>query len=225
MSELPDWRAVYDFWFPPGLAEADTDSHGRHFARWFGGNANVELPSFAPLIPLAAGGGLDAWLAEPRGRLSLILVLDQFPRGLFTGAPEAYANDPMTLGLAEAGLRNGQYEALVHPWEKTFFIMPLAHAEGPDHVERMRRVVALAEASARNCPPHLRLIYEHSAGQAREQLSVVSRFGRYPHRNAVLGRVSTPEEEEYLAEGDFVHLRPPPWIAARGDTGPAKARG
>jgi uncharacterized protein (DUF924 family) len=216
MNGIPEWQTVYDFWFPPGLAEADAEAHGRHFGRWFNGSANAELPPFAPLVPLGAHGGLDAWLAEPRGRLSLILVLDQFPRGLFAGTPGAYVHDPVAVGLAEAGLRNGQYDALMHPWEKTFFVMPLAHAEGPDHVARLQRVVALAGASARDCPPHLRPIYEHSAEQARGHLAVVTRFGRFPHRNAVLGRASTPEEEAYLAAGDFVHLRTLPWLAANG---------
>jgi uncharacterized protein (DUF924 family) len=213
MSSIPEWQAVYDFWFPPGLAEADAETHGRHFGRWFSGNANTELPLFAPLVSLAARGGLDAWLAEPRGRLSLILVLDQFPRGLFAGTPEAYVHDPVALGLAEAGLRNGQYDALMHPWEKTFFIMPLGHTEGPDHAARLERAAALAAAIASDCPPHLRPIYEHSANQARGHLAVVTRFGRFPHRNVVLGRASTPEEEAYLAAGDFVHLRTLPWLA------------
>jgi len=83
----------------------------------------------------------------------------------------------------------------MHPWEKTFFLLPLAHAEGPDHAARLERVVALTRAIASDCPPHLRLIYEHSANQARGHLAVVTRFGRFPHRNAVLGRASTPEEE------------------------------
>jgi len=87
MNSIPEWRTVYDFWFPPDLAEADAETHGQHFGRWFGGNANAELPPFAPLVPLAVRGGLDAWPAEPRGRLSLILVLDQFPRGLFAARP------------------------------------------------------------------------------------------------------------------------------------------
>jgi uncharacterized protein (DUF924 family) len=214
MNRVPEWQVVYDFWFPPGLAGADTQAHGRHFGRWFGGNSDAEVPPFAPLVPLAASRGLDAWLAEPRGRLSLILVLDQFPRSLFAGTPGAYAYDPIALRLAEAGLRNGQYDALMHPWEKTFFLLPLAHAEGPDHVERLRRVVALAEAIARDCPPHLREIYKYSANQARDHLAVVTRFGRFPHRNVVLERASTPAEAAYLAEGDFVHLRTPPWLAA-----------
>ena len=210
MDGDPDWRPVYDFWFPPGLDDADPETHRRMFVWWFGGGANAELPPFAPVLEAAKAGRLDRWLATPLGRLSLIVVLDQFPRGLFAGAPEAYAFDPAALSVAEEGLRNGHYDALTRPWETMFFALPLAHAEGPDHRERLERVVALAERVALEAPSRLRPLYRFSADQARGHLEVISRFGRFPHRNRILGRVSTPQEEAYLARGDFVHTRQPP---------------
>ncbi|MCR6741718.1 DUF924 domain-containing protein, partial [Aeromonas dhakensis] len=88
-----------------------------------------------------------------------------------------------------------------------FSVMPLVHAEGPGHRERLERVVALAERIAREVPEPLRPLHEFSAGQARGHLDVITRFGRFPHRNPILGRASTPEEEAYLAKGDFVHQR------------------
>src|SRR5215217_3406755 len=94
MSEAQDWRTVYDFWFPPGLDDADPEAHRRMFGRWFGGGANAELPPFAPVVEAARAGCLGHWLATPLGRLALIVVLDQFPRGLFAGTPAAYASDP-----------------------------------------------------------------------------------------------------------------------------------
>jgi uncharacterized protein (DUF924 family) len=112
--------------------------------------------------------------------------------------------------IAEEGLRNGQYDALARPWEKTFFVLPLGHAEGPDHLARLERVVAMTETIALEAPERLQPLYRHSVSQARGHLEVISRFGRFPHRNPILGRVSTPEEAAYLAKGDFVHLRPPP---------------
>ena len=211
MSGSLDWRRVHALWFPPGLEDADTAIHARMFERWFAGGLNAALAPFASFIEAARSGRLDDWLAVPRGRLSLILVLDQFPRALFAGTQAAYACDADALRIAEAGLRNGQYDALATPWERTFFFLPLAHAEGPDHRERLERAVALAEAIARDCPEHLRPLYQHSANQARGHLAVVSRFGRFPHRNPILKRVSTPEEEVYLAEGNFVHMRRPAW--------------
>jgi uncharacterized protein (DUF924 family) len=142
--------------------------------------------------------------------LSLIVVLDQFPRGLFAGTPEAYAYDPAALRIAEEGLRNGHYDSLAKPWEKTFFFMPLVHAEGPGHRERLERVLAMTEGIALEAPKRLRLLYRHSVNQVRGHLDVISRFGRFPHRNPILGRPSTREEQSYLDKGDFVHLRPPP---------------
>ncbi len=210
MDEAQEWREVYDFWFPPGLDDADADTHRRMFEWWFGGGSNAEVPRFAPVLEAAKAGRLDHWRATPLGRLSMILVLDQFPRGLFAGTPEAYACDSKALRIAEEGLRNGNHAALTKPWERVFSVMPLAHAEGPDHRERLERVVAMAEALAREVPERLRPLYEFSAAQARGHLDTISRFGRFPHRNPVLGRASTPEEAAYLEKGDFVHMRRPP---------------
>jgi uncharacterized protein (DUF924 family) len=209
MDQVHDWRTVHDFWFPPGLDDVDAETHRRMFEWWFGGGANAGLPPFAPVLEAARAGRLDHWLAAPAGRLSLIVVLDQFPRGLFPGTPDAYAGDPQALRVAEEALRDGQFDALTRPWEKTFFLLPLAHAEGPDHRERLERVVALADRVAEDAPERLRPLYRFSAGQARGHLEVIARFGRFPHRNPVLGRASTPEEAAYLARGEFVHHRRP----------------
>lgn len=214
MRDAHDWRTVYDFWFPPGLGEADAEAHGRMWLWWMRGGASAELAPFAPVLEAARAGRLDGWRGTALGRLSLIVVLDQFPRGLHAGTPAAYASDPQALALAEEGLRNGHYDALASPWEKTFFGMPLAHAEGPDHLERLERVAAYAEAIARDAPQRFRPHYLFSASQARANLELISRFGRFPHRNPVLGRVSTPEEEAYIATGQFVHTRQPPWAVA-----------
>ena len=210
MDEGPRWQAIHEFWFPPGLGEAGPEAHRDMFVRWFGGGMNAGLTPFAPVVEAARAGRLAHWLDVSLGRLSLILVLDQFPRGLFAGTPAAYACDPDALRVAEEGLRNGQYEALTRPWERMFFAMPLAHAEGPGHLERLGRVVALAERVAMDAPGHLQPLYRHSVRQARGHLDTVARFGRFPHRNPVLGRASTPEESAYLERGDFVHTRMPP---------------
>jgi uncharacterized protein (DUF924 family) len=210
MNEDQDWRTVYDFWFPPGLDASDVEAHRRMFVWWFGGGANAELPRFAPVLDAARAGRLSPWLATPRGRLTLIVVLDQFPRGLFAGTPAVYASDPDALRIAEEGLRNGHYDALAKPWERTFFFMPLGHAEGPDHQARLERVTAMAKVIALDAPQHLQPLYQFSAGQARGHLEVIARFGRFPHRNPILGRASTLEEAVYLEKGDFVHKRRPP---------------
>lgn len=202
------WRLVYDFWFPPGLAAATLETHRAMFQRWFAGGVDGSLAPFRPLLQAAKDGLLESWLATPRGRLSLIILLDQFPRGLFAGTAEAYAFDPIALRVAEEGLHNGQYRALTHPWEKAFFLMPLAHAEGRDHRERLARVVAMAATLTRHAPEALQPLYAFSAGQACGHLEVIARFGRFPHRNAILGRASTADEERYLRASAFVLQQP-----------------
>src|SRR5829696_10550059 len=84
------------------------------------------------------------------------------------------------------------------------------HAEGPDHIERMKRAVAEAEAAARQAPAHLQPVFQFSLSQARANLEVISRFGRFPHRNVALSRASTAEELAYIEKGDFVNTRQPP---------------
>lgn len=204
---VEDWRPVHDFWFAPGLDDADLDTLRRRVEWWMGGGANAALPRFARVLAAARAGRLEHWKATPLGRLSLIVVLDQFPRGLSAGTPDAYASDFVALRIAEEGLRNGHHAALTQPWEKMFAVLPLVHAEGPCHLQRQEFVVALAERIARDSPEHLRPLYEFSANQARGHREVIRRFGRFPHRNPILGRHSTPEEEAYLATGDFVHTR------------------
>jgi uncharacterized protein (DUF924 family) len=165
------------------------------------------MAHFAPVVREARRGQLSHWLETPQGRLSLIIVLDQFPRGLFAGTAEAYSSDQDALGIAEDGFRNGHYDALRSPYERFFHLLPLAHAEGPDHLERMRRIAVISEQALDEAPEHLKPVWAFSLSQARANVDVIARFGRFPHRNPVLGRASKPEELAYLAEGDFVHTR------------------
>ena len=203
-------KQVYDFWFPSGLENSDREIFRRRIEWWFAGGSNAELPPFTHTLMAARLGRLDHWLATARGRLALIIVLDQFPRGLFAGKADAYASDPHALRIAEEGLWNGHYDALTQPWEKTFFFLPLAHAEGPGHLHRLDRVVALAENVLLDAPERFRMYYQFSLSQARANRDLIARFGRYPHRNDILGRASTPEEADYVKTGNFVHLRRPP---------------
>jgi uncharacterized protein (DUF924 family) len=209
MTTVPDWQPVCDYWFPAGL-DAGAAKHRAMIMWWFGGGANAGLKPFAPLVAAALARRLDAWRIGAKSRLALILLLDQFTRGLFAGTPAAYAGDALALEIAEEGIGNGHYDLLAHPWEKTFFFMPLGHAEGPDHPERLRRVVAMAKRIAREAPTALRPLYEHGTRQARANLELIRRFGRFPHRNAVLGRASSADEATYVAKGEFIHHRAPP---------------
>ncbi len=218
------WRQVLEAWFPDSLVQADAATHRQMFERWFGGGMQQETESLEWLARRALAGRLDDWGETAEGRLALILLLDQVPRGLYVGTPAAYDGDQDALQIAEEGLRNGQYDELRHPWERTFFFLPLAHAEGPDHRERLIRVAAMAEAVAATAPEPLKPLYRFSADQARGHRQVIARFGRHPHRNAILGRASTAEEDAYLATSELVHRRRPPLIERLGWTVAAEAR-
>jgi uncharacterized protein (DUF924 family) len=209
MADACDWPEVHRFWFPTDLADADHERLAKQLQWWMAGGATAELPRFLATVEAARAGQLDHWCATPAGRLALIVVFDQFPRGLFSGTPAAYESDPDALRLAEEGFHKGDYDALSSPWEKGFFLMPLTHTEGPRHRERLERVVTESEKRLAEAPDHLRRIFEFALGQARGHSDVIARFGRFPHRNAVLGRPSTAEEAEYVAAGVFVHKARP----------------
>jgi uncharacterized protein (DUF924 family) len=198
---------VLEFWFP-ALAPDDQQAMIRQLEWWFRGGADADIDRrFRPLHERAAAGALDGWAAGPRSRLALILVMDQFSRSIHRGDSRAYALDPTARSLARTGIAAGHYAALVSPWEKTFFLLPLGHSEDLSDLDE---AVRLADALVHAAPAAQRTLLEHSASQARGHREVVARFGRQPHRNAALGRISTPEELEYLARGEFVHQRQPP---------------
>lgn len=203
------WHEVLALWFPEGSAPGiDPERHTEHW-RWrlHGGADEAITARFADLTARAVEGALDHWAVTPEGRLALIVVLDQFPRSLWRGTPRAYAQDGAALALTLAGLENGHYAAQPAPWFQIAFTQPLGHAEGPDHLERIDRLIALRKDIAARSPEHLRPLYRSLVAQAGEVRQVIVAFGRHPHRNAILGRVSTPAEMAWLKKGAFPHQR------------------
>jgi uncharacterized protein (DUF924 family) len=168
------------------------------------GEARIHGP-----VPLEPGSIVGRAAAHPHGRLALIVVLDQFPRSLWRDTPRAFAQDERALALAMEGYANGHYDALETPLYKTVYNLPLVHCEGPDHLHRLDLSIELQRAVLATAPEHLRPGYEFALEQSVEVRKVISAFGRHPHRNAALGRPSTPEEEPYIAAGLFPHLRRP----------------
>jgi len=155
---------------------------------------------FATDLARAAGGDLDQWCSTPRGRLALIILLDQFSRNIHRGTARAFAQDAKAFALCEEGLADAT-DRILRPGERVFFYMPLQHAE--DRAAQRRSIECLerlcAEVSAEQRP-----LFEEflNYAYARRHQAVVQRFGRFPHRNAVLGRVSTRAELEFLAGPD-----------------------
>ena len=204
MNQIED---VLGFWFPANAGE-DFETHKEYWMwRMRGGAHGDIIDRFSDLTAEAAGGACDHWADTPRGRLALIVVLDQFSRSVWAGTGRAFAQDRKALALALEGMANGDFDKLETVWEKAFFQMPLGHCEGPDLLNRLNRAVAIADTLLEEAPAHLKPLYEFSAQQPREARKVVQAFGRHPHRNDVLGRESTVHEAAYLEQGKFPHQR------------------
>lgn len=141
---------------------------------------------FLGLVQQAAAGELYAWRVTPRGRLAEVIVLDQFSRNIFRGTPQAFAQDAQALALAQEAVAAGALQALGET-ERTFLLMPYMHSES-------RLVHIQAEALFKQFTPSSNYEFElrHKA--------IVDRFGRYPHRNQILGRISSEEEIEFLKQ-------------------------
>ena len=197
---------VLEFWFPDNGHQDSIETHATFWEHRMRGGVDDEIRErFAALTEAAACGLLDHWAETPRGRLALIIALDQFPRSVWRGTPAAYAQDIKATRLALEGKNNGHFEALAHPWEKQFYNIAIGHCEGPDHLARMHEVVASVRSVAASAPEHLRGFYQHGVVHNETVRDIVARHGRHPHRNAILGRPSTPQEEAYIAAGEFPH--------------------
>jgi len=197
---LPDRaKALLDAWFgPPGDPERD-----RQREIWFKGTAEFDASlrdAFLADYEAAAAGRLGSWEALSEGALALVLLLDQISRNIFRGTPRAYATDAAARAAADRALERG-FDRLVPPVWRLFFYMPFHHSEDlPDQ----RRSVALFDTLPRN-PDRRRSLRRYG----RPYIEVIERFGRFPHRNKILGRESTPDEIDILAERDKTTLHAP----------------
>lgn len=192
MQEIED---VLSYWFsPPPTTEAEIEAKKQF---WFSGGNAVDREireRFGVLVERACKGELDEWTATPRGTLALIILLDQFTRNVYRGSAQAFERDPIALELSRAGFDSGRFEEL-DAIERMFAALPFRHAED---VEAQKRAVALSVHDALSGEPLLRDFLIYSVDWARKHLDVIVRFGRFPHRNAVLSRTSTAEELEYI---------------------------
>lgn len=154
---------------------------------------------FGTLIGQARAGQLQAWEHTPLGRLALVLVLDQFSRNAFRGLSASFAADAQVLALAEQGLANGHADALPLV-ARAFMALPLEHAEDLARQERSVALLTHWTAQAASAEPGVQKVLAGMLDYAHQHHDVIARFGRFPHRNAILGRASTVEEQAYLAK-------------------------
>jgi uncharacterized protein (DUF924 family) len=165
---------------------------------WFGEDpvfdSEIER-NFARDVEQASSGDLDYWADQPRGRLALIILLDQFRRNIYRGTAEAFAKDKAALKLCVEGAMQKKDKGLT-PIQRVFFYMPLQHAESR---KVQAKSVEIFQRLAKAVSPTYRETFETVAQFAELHHDIVQQFGRFPHRNKVLNRKNTPEEEEYLA--------------------------
>jgi len=189
-------QSILGFWF--GDAADDTAAAASQAGLWWGKNDEADRQigeRFEAMLQQAAAGELDAWKQTPQGRLALILLLDQFPRNIYRGTPQAFAYDARARQLTLEGLESGDDKAL-RPIERVFFYLPLEHAED---LSLQQRCVALFEQLQSSLPEEVAKVFGGFTDFAHKHLVIIERFGRFPHRNDTLGRESTAEEIAFLA--------------------------
>jgi len=192
-----DIETVLEFWFG---ADADDAAVAKAQAKlWWSKNVDIDSEirrRFEDGVRAAAEGRLDDWAAIPRGRLALIILTDQFPRNIYRDTPQAFAYDAKALGWCLDGLAQ-RSDLQLRPIERVFFYLPLEHSESLAHQERMVR--CFEELFAAVALEQKQTFAEY-LDFARRHRDIIGRFGRFPHRNKILGRESTPEEIAFLAE-------------------------
>lgn len=184
-AQRDDPREVLDFWFGDSCAD--------HHRLWFGKDPEVDAEirsRFQGTWERAARGELHEWCDIQRACLALIVVLDQFPRNMFRGTPRAFATDALARATVRHALAKG-FDRELPPIQRMFLYLPFEHSENlADQVASVALFTSLAREQG----------LDDVLRWARRHRDVVARYGRFPHRNAILGRPSTPEEIEFLRQ-------------------------
>lgn len=187
---------ILSFWFMEQTLSAP-QIDGR-MDTWFGDDPVFDeeiAKEFAEDVQRASDGKLDHWAHESRGRLALILLLDQFRRNIYRNTAEAFEKDKAALKLCVEGAMEKKDKGL-SPIHKAFFYMPLQHAESRRVQAKSREIY---QRLAKAVSPTFKETFETISQFADLHADIVERFGRFPHRNKLLDRENSPEEEEYLA--------------------------
>jgi len=192
---------VLEFWF--GRGPWDAARLAERSAFWFGGEGAAAAAerdalirtTLEPMLERASRGEFASWSASPKRRLALIILFDQVPRNAYRGTAAAFAFDREALSLSVEGLQLAA-DAALDPVERLFFYLPLEHAES---MEAQDTAVASFQRLVAEAPEALKPFCENTLRYARQHRDIITKFGRYPYRNRVLGRESTPAEIEWLA--------------------------
>ena len=186
---------LLDFWF--GENPDDGAIAKAQAELWWGHRAEIDemlQANFGAAASAAAADVLDHWTGSPRGRLALILLLDQLPRAIHRATPAAFAQDAKARAVAEQGLESGA-NRLLRPIERLFFYLPFEHSE---ELADQDRSVSLCRELVTSVPIAHREAFAGFFDYAVKHRDVIKQFGRFPHRNQILGRTSTSEEQAFL---------------------------
>lgn len=197
MDLIDDWQYVLNFWF--GEASDDAVVAAEKSALWWGkSEASDQLiwAKFSHRVEQASEGSLLHWLDDPEGRLAAIVLVDQFRRNIFRDTPEAFADDALARRWCLEGLARG-IDASLRPIERVFFYLPLEHSES---LEQQQQSLRLFERLRDEAPTSQQTLLQSYLDFARRHHDVIERFGRFPHRNAILGRESTADERAFLEQ-------------------------
>lgn len=202
---MPVWAApseqaqqIHDYWFGP--VEDWLQVIHNNSQRWFekGQELDVEIRNrFASDLNSARAGELDGWQDSSIGIMALVLLLDQFPRHVFRGHAAAFACDGQALEICLRGIEQG-IDVTLSPVQQSFYYLPMEHAED---ISMHDRCVEIMQQRSREASQAFQAYMANTLEYARQHRKIIQRFGRYPHRNEVLGRTSTQEELDYLADG------------------------
>jgi uncharacterized protein (DUF924 family) len=198
---------VLSFWFgrPPGRHFELVDAAwlptripcwGGHWANRLLDVDGIVQRYFGELHARACDDELDDWCATPAGRLALVILLDQLSRNIHRGSRAAFAQDPKALPIVEEALEQGE-DQLFNPLARTLLYLPLMHHEDLALLDRCVTLYEAAYADATGVP---RLVLQVELASGKRHREIVARFGRYPHRNEILGRASTEDERRFLTE-------------------------
>jgi len=187
---------ILSFWFKEQALSAPQID--RRMDIWFGEDPDFDdqiETAFADDVNRACKGKLDHWAAEPHGRLALIILIDQFRRNIYRNTAKAFSQDRLALKLCVEGAMEKKDKGLT-PIQKVFFYMPLQHAESR---KVQAKSLELYNRLAESVSPTYQETFLTVAQFAELHKDIIDQFGRFPHRNELLGRANTPEEDEYLA--------------------------
>ncbi len=187
--------AILSFWFKEQTLSAPQID--QRMDTWFGANAEFDhevQTEFSVDIDNASAGQLNHWATDPRGRLALILLIDQFRRNVYRNTAQAFEMDKIALKLCVEGAME-KIDASLAPIERVFFYMPLQHSES---AKVQAKACELFNKLAEAVSPTFRETFRTVAQFAELHRDIIDQFGRFPHRNKTLGRKNTPKENEYL---------------------------